>query len=240
MKALCSLIALLTTVFQSTATAGTLIHEAKDAPPAPASGGVGPYLSLFGGANLYQTTDEPGGTLHFHSEVGWFAGLKSGYVFQTSSRFRPALELEGFYNHTEFRSDDRYNAPGFKIRDSFNEHLHMAAIMTNGLLKYDLGRFQPYIGGGIGLAYVRRDSLHVTGYSVSKFLGRTFRYNDDFQVSENSEEWTFAAQGIAGLEYFIKPNIGLYVEYKALWLRDADNVENYINHLLGGGVRWYF
>jgi hypothetical protein len=30
------------------------------------------------------------------------------------------------------------------------------------------------------------------------------------------------------------------VEYKALWLNDAEEVEQYINHIVTGGARLYF
>ena len=211
--------------------------------PAPAPEGVGPFVSLFGGANVYQTADllHPGfSSRDLESETGWLVGGKAGYVFQTGTPLQPGLEAEISYLHNDFHAEGTVNERTNRRFIHDRQDVHILPVMVNGYLKYELGRFRPYLGGGIGVAYARRDEEART---------EDIRFRDGLQVREqrlirshfgHTDEFSFAAQGIAGLEYLCTSQLSVYVEYKALWLKDADDIENYINHLVTGGVRLYF
>lgn len=235
--------------------AGTRIEDLSKSSPveAPETIGVGPYVSVFGGVNVYQSGDLDTRFLDWDlpSDTGWFAGLKLGYAFKTHSFLLPAVELEGFYNRVDFEQtahyEDHYRSDFSSSRYEDNYKLsadvHAAAIMLNGLLRFDLGRFRPYIGGGIGVAHIwfknaKFDVKHSSEFR-SEFFSDSFSYDSSFPLRD-VREWSFAAQGIAGFELYATNRFSVFAEYKALWLRDAVEVSDYINHLVAGGVRLYF
>jgi opacity protein-like surface antigen len=59
------------------------------------------------------------------------------------------LELEGFYNGVEQNFENRSRFGDFET----SADLHSAVAMANLKVKFDLGRFQPYIGAGAGYAH---------------------------------------------------------------------------------------
>lgn len=235
--------------------AGTRIEDvSKDCPiETPEAIGVGPYVSVFGGVNVHQSGDLD--TRFFdwdlQPDTGWFAGIKLGYAFKTNSFLLPAVELEGFYNRVDFEQtvhdEERYRSGTLRIEhedtDKLTADVHAAAIMLNGLLRFDLGRFRPYIGGGIGVAHVWFKDGKFEGEHRSEYRGNFISDSISFKHSSSlrdTREWSFAAQGIAGFELYATHRISVFAEYKALWLRDAVQVSDYVNHLVAGGVRLYF
>lgn len=246
-------LALLATFAQT--HAGTKIEDLSKSCPveAPEAIGVGPYVSVFGGVNVHQSGDLDTRFLDWdlQPDTGWLAGLKLGYAFKTNSFLLPAVELEGFYNRLDFEQtahvEDRYRSEFLRVdhEDSYKitADVHAAAIMLNGLLRFDLGRFRPYIGGGIGVAHVwfkngKFDIKHRSEYR-GEFISDSFSYRFSGHFND-VREWSFAAQGIAGFELYATKRISVFAEYKALWLRDAVQVSDYVNHLVAGGVRLYF
>jgi len=217
----------------STLTAGettTRISSGKSSyTPSPmepeAKGGL--YVAIFGGVNVAQTGDiedeNIGGIVgdldsEVDSEIGWFGGVKLGYVFPTRSVVKPVIEVEGFYNGVDARFEADTDIGNFDVDADF----HSAVFMVNAMLKFDCGRFQPYLGGGVGYAHTWINNVEVDGTEL-----------DDV----DEEEGTFAYQGIAGVEYHINDKIGVFTEYKALVYDEVGGIETYINHLIGFGVR---
>lgn len=181
----------------------------------------GPYIAPFGGVNLYQNEDIAFGSLD--PEVGWFAGLKIGYLFRDPGLFKPAVELEGFYNGVE---SDFNNLLGTDV--DFSADFHSANIMLNLIGKWDLGTWQPYLGMGLGAAHVWLDNPE---FEVGD---TTFEGSDD-------SEWSFAYQGIAGIDYRITERFTVFAEYKALvYNQPVDLDGQYLHHLLGIGLRFGF
>lgn len=235
-------VTLLSTI--AAASAGAPI-DSKSAPAPAAVEGVGPYVSLFGGADVFQTAELP--TLEqnrgrdLDSEVGWVVGLKGGYYFNPPTWFHPGIELDATYIDNEYRTHG--SRQGANFRETRNDHqdIHLVPLMINGLMKFDLSHFHPYLGVGLGGNYTRRDEPQTVDLH--------YRFDDGFRANVRGESsahfghtsnWCLAAQGLAGLEYDCTPHLGVYVEYKALWLNDAREIEQYINHLVTGGVRLYF
>ena len=202
---------------KSTYTPAPMEHEAK--------GGL--YVAIFGGVNVAQTGDiqeeNVGGIIgeidtEVDTEIGWFGGLKLGYVFPTRSVLKPVIEVEGFYNGVETKFDTDTDFGNFDVNADF----HSAVFMVNALLKFDFGKFQPYLGGGIGYAHTWINNVEV----------------NDVEVEEaEDDEGTLAYQGIAGLEYHINEQIGVFTEYKALVFDEVGGIDTYVNHLIGVGVR---
>jgi opacity protein-like surface antigen len=238
----------------SVAQAGVMISEPKYvAPPeAEARIGVGFYAALFGGVNLHQDADlddfevEAGG-LEFDvdtdldSDTGWFAGLKLGYVWDTGGVFMPAIELEGFYNTVDVNIDA--TARSLRTDARVSGELKSGVFMFNVLGKFDLGTFRPYIGVGAGAAYLEAGDIS----GSLRFRGEEFASfdadSDDIEAvtGVDNSGWTFAWQAIGGFDVYLNENISLFAEYKALWFyADTDELSNYLQHLVGGGIRIHF
>lgn len=220
MKKLFLAVLALTSISLSPAMAG--VATTYDAPPpevAPQKGGL--YVAIFGGLNVHQTADVndiAATEIDLESDTGWFAGLKLGYVFPTEAILKPVIEVEGFYNGVEAQYE---TDAGFEFSSDF----HSGVFMVNAMLKFDLGRFQPYLGGGIGYAHVWANEIEV----------------DEEEIEDTERDGgTFAYQGIAGVEFHVSDRLGVFGEYKALVLDEVVGLENYLNHLVGVGLRFGF
>jgi opacity protein-like surface antigen len=189
-----------------------------------ASGGL--YVAIFGGVNVGQTADvednDAGifGTIdtELDSDIGWFGGLKFGYACPVPSVIKPAIELEGFYMGINSTFTNESDFGDFDLNADF----HSAVFMVNAKVQFDLGRFQPYLGAGLGYAHTWIDEVEVAGRKIE---------------GAESDEGTFAYQGIAGFEVKMTERVGIFTEYKAVVLHDLGDVTNYVNHLVGAGVR---
>src|SRR5216117_1530527 len=144
--------------------AGTEVYKQVAPPPPPELYGLGFYGAIDMGANIYQnrggdrtfSDDNPNSpffgdtlTVSPKNDVGFFGGVKLGYVFGTGV-FRPTLEGDFFYNGFRGGAD-------FTLRDSFGNVLaqrdattwiNTGAFMGNFIGRFAFGRFQPYAGAG--------------------------------------------------------------------------------------------
>jgi opacity protein-like surface antigen len=114
---------------------------------------------------------------------------------------RPAIEADLYYNGVQADLDARVNG-----RDTdFNAQadLHSGAFMGNLLLRFAIGRFQPYLGGGVGGYYTESQSVEV------KVAGRTFN-------PEGGSNSGFAWQLIGGADYYFTEKFSTFAEYKFL------------------------
>lgn len=213
--------------------AGTQISEKRIHEPVATVAEGGPYWAIFGGANVKQSSDNNqsrGGVGRLadeeQNELGWFAGVKWGYDFASSSRVHFALEVEGLYSKLDAETES--NDGGFSLRTKGD--FSAAALMVNGLIKFEpIYTIRPYIGVGAGVAYVElQDVESEVTFKGTRLANRT---------QQDAEDWTFAYQGIAGLDFMVNERISIFTEYKALVFHDAVGTENYINHLVGIGVR---
>src|SRR5437773_4445624 len=142
-------------------------------PPPPELYGLGFYGAIDAGANVYQDrggtkvfSDEFGDTLTIDpkNDVGFFGGLKLGYVFGTGV-FRPTVEGDFFYNG--FRG-----GANFTLRDPFGDvvrssslttWINTGAFMGNFIARFAFGRFQPYVGAGLGIYYAESAGAEFQG-----------------------------------------------------------------------------
>src|SRR5437764_9953271 len=172
------LISIATIAFlRGSAMAGPPDYTQAAPPPPPPNYGVGFYGAIDLGANVYQnrggnrtfTQDNPnllgfGDTLTVDpkNDVGFFGGIKLGYVFGTGV-VRPTVEGDFFYNG--FRG-----GANFTLRDSFGDVLaqrnvttwiNSGAFMGNFILRFAFGRFQPYAGAGVGIYYAESAGTEV-------------------------------------------------------------------------------
>src|SRR5256714_12826843 len=222
-------------------------------PPPPPNYGVGFYGAIDMGANVYQnrggtrtfTQDNPnllgfGDTLTVDpkNDVGFFGGVKLGYVFGTGV-VRPTVEGDFYYNG--FRGGGN-----FTLRDSFGDVLaqrnattwiNTGAFMANFILRLAPGnqRFQPYAGAGVGIYYAESAGTEV----VNPVTG-TVPINTGGGQSHADLAW----QVVAGSDYFFTPNIARFIEYHFLNYTstqiDRNQDRDLRQHLVGAGVRFFF
>src|SRR6266487_4626806 len=221
------------------------------APPPPPLYGLGFYGAIDAGANIYQDrgddrvfTDRIAGTEDFgdtltvnpKNDVGFFGGIKLGYVFGTGV-VRPTVEGDFFYNG--FRG-----GANFTLRDSFGDVLaqrnvttwiNSGAFMGNFILRFAFGRFQPYAGAGVGVYFA--DSA---GTQVVNPVTGAVPINTGGGQSHADLAW----QIIAGSDYYWTPKLSTFIEYKFLEYTSTqiNTNDNRVlgQQLLGAGVRFHF
>src|SRR5205809_2128249 len=142
-------------------------------PPPPELYGLGFYGAIDAGANVYQDrggtkvfSDEFGDTLTIDpkNDVGFFGGLKLGYVFGTGV-FRPTVEGDFFYNGFQGGANFTLREPdGDLIRSSsLTTWINTGAFMGNFIARFAFGRFQPYVGSGVGIYYAESAAAEFHG-----------------------------------------------------------------------------
>src|SRR5256714_13236879 len=135
MKQLSFLIIATSALLSGSLFAGPPDYKQAAPPPPPPNYGVGFYGAIDMGANVYQnrggnrtfTQDNPnllgfGDTLTVSpkNDVGFFGGVKLGYVFGTGV-VRPTVEGDFFYNGFRGGAD-------FSLRDSFGHPLRSSSV----------------------------------------------------------------------------------------------------------------
>src|SRR5580765_7686260 len=209
--------------------AGTEVYKQVAAPPPPELYGLGFYGAIDMGANVYQNR---GGTRTFtgdnrinditdrdfdatltvdpKNDVGFFGGLKLGYVFG-SGVVRPTIEGDFFYNG--FRG-----GANFTLRDRFDDvigqrnvttWINTGAFMANFILRFAPGnqKFQPYAGAGVGIYYAESAGVEV----VDPVTGRV-----PINTGGGASHADLAWQIIAGSDYYFNPKMSAFIEYKFL------------------------
>jgi opacity protein-like surface antigen len=252
MKKLSILASVLLGFVTSSLQAGQEVYK-QVAPPPPPMYGLGFYGAIDAGANVYQNrgsdrtfSDQIAGTEDFgdtltvspKNDVGFFGGIKLGYVFGTGV-IRPTVEGDFFYNGFRGGAD-------FTLRDSDNVVLaqrdvttwiNTGAFMANFILRFAPGnqRFQPYAGGGVGIYYAESAGTEV----VNPVTG-VVPINTGGGRSHADLAW----QVVAGSDYFFTPNISAFIEYHYLnYTSTQTNTRESRDlgqHLVGAGVRFFF
>jgi len=208
------------------------------------------------------------------SNTGWLGGLKLGYDFNTPCIIKPALEIEAFYNGLSTSGDatSKKTISGLRVGDNdgdelsepflnpdsevapskvaahYTDTINSAVFMFNGIIRFDLGNFRPYIGGGVGLAYVTH-SYSATPLKTTDGSGPValLPVNHNPSSIENapagyltfgsSDETTFAWQGLAGVDYLLTSRLTVFVEYKALFYLDGPYYRNLLSNTVSAGVK---
>src|SRR6266568_3640372 len=204
--------------------AGQEVYKQVAPPPPPELYGLGFYGAIDAGANVFQNrgdtrtfTDNTVGpdfgdvlTVDPKNDVGFFGGLKLGYVFGTGV-VRPTVEGDFFYNG--FRG-----GANFTLRDSFGDVLaqrnvttwiNTGAFLGNFIFRFapGNGRFQPYVGAGVGVYYAESAGTEV----VNPVTGTV-----PINTGGGQSHTDLAFDVVAGSYYFFTPNISAFVEYKFL------------------------
>ncbi len=187
-------------------------------------------FGMFGGWNQGFETDSGdlfGGGTDREFNNGYFAGLSIGKRF--ASRSRMDFEFGYRTDETDYTSDPLTD-PAFL---PFEGEVKIYTAMANFYLDFsNRTRFTPYVGTGIGYAYLAADS---------QFTG------SDFEFDNNS---TLAFQAMAGLSTRVCRNLKVYAEYRYFSTEDLILVSNnplapafegpYRAHNVIGGLRFEY
>lgn len=153
----------------------------------------GPYVTVLGGWN---NTEDDGG---FDPDAGWVGGV----AFGGKTRWARA-EIEGTYRNNDI---DTAGVSG---------DVQSAAIMGNAYWDIETNtRFTPYLGAGIGAAWV------------------------DIDAPGGDDSWEFAYQGMAGANFDVNPNWTVGAEYRYFATTEVSNTD-YDNHAVLGTVRYTY
>jgi opacity protein-like surface antigen len=211
-------------------------------PPPPELYGLGFYGAIDAGANVYQDrggekvfSNEFGDTLTIDpkNDVGFFGGIKLGYVFGTGV-VRPTIEGDFFYNGFRGGADVTLRDPfGDVVRSSSaTSFINTGAFMGNFILRFAFGRFQPYVGGGLGIYYAESAGIDITTPRGT--------FNGGGGQSHSDLAW----QVIAGTDYYWTPKFSTFIEYHYLDYTSTQIETNQSRdlgqHLVGAGLRFHF
>src|SRR6266705_1022851 len=224
--------------------AGEAVAYKQVAPPPPELYGLGFYGAIDMGANIYQNrggertfTDDFGDTLTIDpkNDVGFFGGIKLGYVFGTGV-IRPTVEGDFFYNGFKGGADFTLREPDGDVigSTSTDRTINTGAFMFNFILRIapQGWRFQPYAGAGVGIYYAES-----AGTDISTPRGT-------FSTGGGQSHTDLAWQIIAGSDYYWTPKFSTFIEYHYLNYTstqlDTNQDRNLGQHLVGAGVRFHF
>jgi len=178
------------------------------------------YLGLGAGANFMSDANIDG--FGIGTEADYDSGLAGAITlgYKREDGFRSEFEVAGRDNDVD------------QLRNMGSADGKVEALTFMGNILYDFQRFgkiKPYLGGGIGLARVRFDSVRPIGAGMI-----------------NDHDTVFAYQGIAGVSFDLTDRFEVYGDYRYLRTSDLDVQEavsgttvhaEYSNHTVLGGVR---
>jgi opacity protein-like surface antigen len=229
---------IMSTFLCASAFAGSPDFKQVAPAPPPCEFGTGWYFALDGGANVFQSFDDsfsrvlPGGdvlALHIDHNVGGYGGIKLGYVFGTGT-FRPAIEEDMFYNGIPTSAHVDLN--NVEVAHSSNM-INSGAFMTNFIARFALGKFQPYVGAGVGAYYAEAAG---TDFTVVR-NGRTFG------AGGGKNSGSLAWDVVAGADYYWTCKFSTFAEYHYLDYvgLDVGNGHHQLGqHLVGAGIKFHF
>jgi hypothetical protein len=247
------------------------------------------YVAAWGGANLLQQGDEAkvsgygeSVNLSLRSGVGFAAGFKVGQIWnfenngnqltvygeKTSVTFMPSIEGEFIYANSSDAKlrfgasySDGTNSVNGSIYQKFDMDIY--ALMVNPVLRVQWGRFRPYVGFGVGGAYVTgknkgvgaSGTVNAPGYAgyLDPVLGTVNGQGSgtiEGLGGGSDSDIVFAFQGLVGTDIFINKEWSVFLEYKYLGLVGLefdrgyglkyDMGDVYGNHLVTAGIKFHY
>jgi len=225
---------------------------------------AGANVGIYGGATAFQNSSAtlnsnvtvaglPNSlTANQQSEVGGVGGLHVGYTWeqfiQNYPFLMPALDGDFFWaGYTYKTTSSTMGLSGSSLSADANTY----TFMVEPKLKFNLGKFRPYMGLGVGGTYINADNAHVNLSSPTTGLATSQTFNKTIQAG------AFSVAGLAGLEYFFDPRWSLNFDYKYLYM-DAKgtatssftvggtkvqlkyNIDGLGTNVFAGGISYYF
>lgn len=177
------------------------------------------YVGLAGGSNLLQQqlfANQSGSGQAIKYDYGWNGSASLGYR-------RNAWQYE--FNAT-YMSNGIKSSGGLNINDKGTKTTYLGGNILYGFNQK--GRWQPYVGGGLGLAMINLPN----------------------ELSSKNKN-ALGFQGILGLSVKISRHSELFTEYRHLQTgsfsatpssssSSTSTHTRYLNNLIDGGIRFYF
>lgn len=132
---------------------------------------------------------------------------------------RPAVELEGYYLNVKYEGsliNPTNRLPEHDFIDTLP--INGGVILANFILDIKMpcvDIVRPYIGGGLGTAF-----LSVSDADSEQISPPEPGINH-FNSGREASRWTFAAQAKAGLRFIINPHWQVFAEYRYLYLDES-------------------
>jgi opacity protein-like surface antigen len=214
----------------------------------------GAYAGVFAGQTISQSSsmqiDYVGHTLEYdmyEDDGNLIVGFEVGYQWRTKFPIELGLEFEAFYGSGELKgvSSDANIGQPITLSDvaTTQTDFSYVAFMMNATLTLDLRKYRPrlgkflprlrpYVGGGIGGAqlWFRNQRTQTFGDLLAV---PTASSSSPFSL----DEFVFASQVFAGLEYRVNDKLGVYTEYRRLSFERTSDVENLKTDIIVGGIR---
>jgi opacity protein-like surface antigen len=218
----------------------------------------GPYVGIFGGQSTGQeagmTIDYIGRSLDYDvsdTNGKFLMGFEIGHSWKTRRFLEFGLEFEGFFSDTDlqtFANGGSGDGTAVQLSDVYQAaaDMNFAAFMLNGVVNLDLRKLRPrvgtfisnlrpYVGAGVGGAQVWFRNQRVVTVGDS-FGVPTSAASSPFGL----DQFVFAYQAFAGLEYQLKEKFSLYAEYRWLRMEQVDVLDEFRTEYFIGGLRFRY
>lgn len=218
----------------------------------------GPYVGIFGGQSTGQdasmTIDYIGRSLDYDVsdwDGNFLMGFEIGYSWKTRRFLEFGLEFEGLFSGTDLQTyaiGESGDGTGVQLSDVYQAaaDMNFAAFMFNGVVNLDLRKLRPrvgtfisnlrpYVGAGIGGAQVwfREQRVVTVG---DAFGTPTAAASTPFGL----DQFVFAYQAFAGLEYQLKEKFSIYAEYRWFRMTEVDVLDEFKTEYFIGGLRYRY
>ncbi|MDR0533157.1 MAG: outer membrane beta-barrel protein [Verrucomicrobiales bacterium] len=240
------------------------------------------YVAVWGGANLFQDAgprikDNLGlgikADLSLKDSTDFAVGLKIGHIWKPDSitisgekspvTFLPSVEGEFIYTQNSNSSlgwngsvwyGNTNNTATADLTQKFSMNIY--ALTANPIMRIQWSIFRPYIGFGIGGAYVEGKLKTLSG-NASINSADYPEYNGNYSgstdlLNASEDQFAFCFQGIAGTDIFLDDRWSIFAEYKYLGLvglefnkalagyATYDFGDVYGNHLVVAGIKFHY
>ena len=149
------------------------------------------YIGAEGGANWLLNTNIFG--LQVYPATGWAVGAVVGYDF-----VGPRVELEVVYRQNQHNIN-------FGPRAISNDHNGIEQLSPMINLFYDFnanGRFIPYIGAGVGVAFVDSDqSLGATQFAYQGIVGIGYKMTENLRINLDGRYYATTNPSVSGTNW---------------------------------------
>ncbi|MGO4125562.1 OmpA family protein [Inquilinus sp. YAF38] len=214
------------------------------ATPGMAQQATGLYLGAGAGVNIRQDQkwnfNDP--RTDGHADVS-FDAAPAGNIYAGYDFGSIRADIEGSFRRNDvgttklsydsFRLNRFITVPAANdVRVDVKGHEQTVGLMANVYYDFEFGSpFVPYVGGGVGV-----------GFNTWKVKAK------DFDIDFDYSSPLFAYQGIAGVSYYITPNLAANVEYRYFGESDAEftsgstriKLDAPANHTVLAGIKYVF
>jgi len=192
---------------------------------------TGIYFGIFGGAafpmsNGISALNSPplfsaGGKTH--GDTAGVGGIQVGYNFSSYKLdshgdywLQPAAQFEAYYIGQENISSTLVGGVAgttmTNIPYGFTSQLNMGIFVFDGVIRFvNPTKIVPYIGGGIGGAYLASSGTNFIAPGGINYLS-----------GHSYSQGAFVGQGLAGVQYNFTDHWTAFIEYKILWIKETE------------------